>query len=127
HRQRGDHEPSADAAVGVGGGVPATLLVRLAGGGAFVLGVDQDVAHALMAGLLDVGGGVPLRPVVGAHVVHDLGGVVVVIDGAGVHAAGHGLLQLADAVDQVDVARAPAEIFAAEQADRRHGRCRLRP
>src|SRR5262245_39103198 len=69
-----------------------------------VLGIDEPVAHL----------GIPVVPGGAAHVVHDLGGIVAVVHGAGLRAP---LLQSIDAGEEAGISGAPAEVLAAEQAD----------
>src|SRR5438132_3740428 len=79
-RQRSRHDPAAAdraaALVGVFHGEAADLVAVL-GVGALVLLGDQGVADA--ADALALGAEVPVPPAVAAHVVHHLGGVILVI------------------------------------------------
>src|SRR5262245_28458178 len=101
-RQRGLHDAAAVGAEGVTGGVPAAVLV---------LASDEDVAHAVVS-LVAL---VPEVPVVAAHVMEDLRGVILIVDV--LVGRGRILLQLLDAIAQIRVAARNAKILPAQQAN----------
>src|SRR5579884_609870 len=84
---------------------------------AFILPVNQAVADAALA--VAVGAEVPVAPALALHVVHDLRGIIQVVNV--VLFAGWIFAQLFDAVLQSGVFRADAAVLTTQQTNRGHG------